>query len=185
MSVSATPSEVFVNTDTKFPPTPDKKRGYLIDMDGVIYRGNKLIPGSDYFVQSLLEKEIPFLSLTNNSQRSRCDVVLKLANLGINVEIEHIFTCSISTARFLASQKPSGSAYVIGDAGLLTALHDHGYALNDTNPDYVAVGEGRLINFEVLEKGLKLIMEGAKLIATNLDPNCPIDGGYGPVAILL
>jgi NagD protein len=180
MSVSATPSEVFVNTDTKFPPTPDKKRGYLIDMDGVIYRGNKLIPGSDYFVQSLLEKEIPFLFLTNNSQRSRCDVVLKLANLGINVEIEHIFTCSISTARFLASQKPSGSAYVIGDAGLLTALHDHGYAINDTNPDYVVVGEGRLINFEVLEKGLQLIMDGAKLIATNLDPNCPIDGGIRP-----
>ncbi len=180
MSVSETPSEVFVNTDTKFPPTPDKKRGYLIDMDGVIYRGNKLIPGSDYFVQSLLEKEIPFLFLTNNSQRSRCDVVLKLANLGINVEIEHIFTCSISTARFLASQKPSGSAYVIGDAGLLTALHDHGYAINDTNPDYVVVGEGRLINFEVLEKALQLIMEGAKLIATNLDPNCPIDGGIRP-----
>jgi len=180
MSVSATPSEVFVNTDTKFPPTPDKKRGYLIDMDGVIYRGNKLIPGSDYFVQSLLEKEIPFLFLTNNSQRSRCDVVLKLANLGINVEIEHIFTCSISTARFLASQKPSGSAYVIGDAGLLTALHDHGYAINDTNPDYVVVGEGRLINFEVLEKALQLIMEGSKLIATNLDPNCPIDGGIRP-----
>ena len=180
MSVSETPSEVCVNTDTKFPPTPDKKRGYLIDMDGVIYRGNKLIPGSDYFVQSLLEKEIPFLFLTNNSQRSRCDVVLKLANLGINVEIEHIFTCSISTARFLASQKPSGSAYVIGDAGLLTALHDHGYAINDTNPDYVVVGEGRLINFEVLEKALQLIMEGAKLIATNLDPNCPIDGGIRP-----
>ena len=125
--------------------TNDNKRGYLIDMDGVIYRGNKLIPGSDYFIQSLLEKEIPFLFLTNNSQRSRCDVVLKLANLGINVEIEHIFTCSISTARFLASQKTSGSAYVIGDAGLLTALHDHGYAINDTNPDYVVVGEGRLI----------------------------------------
>ena len=87
MSVLATPSEVCVNTETKLPPTPDKKCGYLIDMDGVIYRGNKLIPGSDYFIQSLLEKEIPFLFLTNNSQRSRCDVVLKLANLGINVEI--------------------------------------------------------------------------------------------------
>ena len=112
-------------------------------------------------------------------------MVLKLANPALTVEIQHIFTRAISTARFLASQKPAGAAYVIGDAGLLTALHDHGYALNDTNPDYVAVGEGRLINFEVLEKGLKLIMEGAKLIATNLDPNCPIDGGYGPVAILL
>ncbi|MEC9258334.1 MAG: HAD-IIA family hydrolase [Candidatus Poribacteria bacterium] len=157
-----------------------KEIGYLIDMDGVIYKGNKLIPGSDLFVQILLEKQIPFLFVTNNSQRSRCDVVLKLANLGVDVEIKHIFTCAISTARFLANQKPSGSAYVIGDAGLLTALHDHGYAINETNPDYVVVGEGRLINFEVLEKALKLIMQGAKLIATNLDPNCPVDGGIRP-----
>ncbi|MBF74695.1 TIGR01457 family HAD-type hydrolase [Candidatus Poribacteria bacterium] len=149
-------------------------------MDGVIYRGDKLIPGSDYFIQSLLEKEIPFLFLTNNSQRSRCDVVLKLANLGISVETKHIFTCAISTARFLAQQTPAGSAYVVGDAGLLNALHINGYAINETNPDYVVVGEGRLINFEVLEKALKLIMDGAKLIATNLDPNCPIDGGIRP-----
>ena len=149
-------------------------------MDGVIYRGNKLIPGSDYFIQQLLEKQIPFLFVTNNSQRSRCDVVLKLSNLGIEVETHHIFTCAISTARFLAQQNPSGSAYVIGDAGLLNALHINGYAINETNPDYVVVGEGRLINFEVLEKALKFIMEGAKLIATNLDPNCPIDGGMRP-----
>ena len=167
MNLPTTHGETSVQTDINLVSKPDNKRGYLIDMDGVIYRGNKLIPGSDYFIQALLEKEIPFLFLTNNSQRSRCDVVLKLANLGLNVEIQHIFTCAISTARFLASQKPSGSAYVIGDAGLLTALHDHGYAINDTNPDYVVVGEGRLINFEVLEKALKLIMEGAKLIATN------------------
>ena len=102
-------------------------------------------------------------------------MVLKLANLGLNVEIQHIFTCAISTARFLAGQKPAGSAFVIGDAGLLTALHDHGYAINDTNPDYVVVGEGRLINFEVLAKALNLIMK--ELI---LDPNCPIDGGIRP-----
>jgi len=180
MNLPTTQGEVSVKTDINLASKPDNKRGYLIDMDGVIYRGNKLIPGSDYFIQALLDKEVPFLFLTNNSQRSRCDVVLKLANLGINVEIQHIFTCAISTARFLAGQKPAGSAYVIGDAGLLTALHDHGYAINDTDPDYVVVGEGRLINFEVLEKALKLIMEGAKLIATNLDPNCPIDGGIRP-----
>ena len=180
MNLATTQGEVSVQTDINLASKPDNKRGYLIDMDGVIYRGNKLIPGSDYFIQALLEKEVPFLFLTNNSQRSRCDVVLKLANLGINVEVQHIFTCAISTARFLAGQKPAGSAYVIGDAGLLTALHDHGYAINDTDPDYVVVGEGRLINFEVLEKALKLIMEGAKLIATNLDPNCPIDGGIRP-----
>ena len=97
--------------------------------------------------------------------------------MGIDVEIKHIFTCAISTARFLASQKPNGSAYVIGDVGLLTALHDHGYAINDTNPDCMVVGEGQLLNFEVLEKALKLIINGSKLIATNLDPNCPTDSG--------
>ena len=178
MDASAEPESTILTS----PVNKDEKKGigYLIDMDGVIYKGNKLIPGSDIFVQILLEKQIPFLFVTNNSQRSRVDVVLKLANLGVDVEIKHIFTCAISTARFLANQKPSGSVYVIGDAGLLTALHDHGYAINETNPDYVVVGEGRLINFEVLEKALKLIMQGAKLIATNLDPNCPVDGGIRP-----
>lgn len=180
MSLPIIQENISVNLNVQPASKSNKRHGYLIDMDGVIYRGDKLIPGSDYFIQSLLEKEIPFLFLTNNSQRSRCDVVLKLANLGISVETKHIFTCAISTARFLAQQTPAGSAYVVGDAGLLNALHINGYAINETNPDYVVVGEGRLINFEVLEKALKLIMDGAKLIATNLDPNCPIDGGIRP-----
>ncbi len=180
MSLPITQENISVNLNVQPASKSNKRHGYLIDMDGVIYRGDKLIPGSDYFIQSLLEKQIPFLFLTNNSQRSRCDVVLKLANLGISVETKHIFTCAISTARFLAQQTPAGSAYVVGDAGLLNALHINGYAINETNPDYVVVGEGRLINFEVLEKALKLIMDGAKLIATNLDPNCPIDGGIRP-----
>ena len=180
MSLPIIQENISVNLNVQPASKSNKRHGYLIDMDGVIYRGDKLIPGSDYFIQSLLDKEIPFLFLTNNSQRSRCDVVLKLANLGISVETKHIFTCAISTARFLAQQTPAGSAYVVGDAGLLNALHINGYAINETNPDYVVVGEGRLINFEVLEKALKLIMDGAKLIATNLDPNCPIDGGIRP-----
>ena len=180
MSLPIIQENISVNLNVQPASKSNKRHGYLIDMDGVIYRGDKLIPGSDYFIQSLLEKQIPFLFLTNNSQRSRCDVVLKLANLGINVETKHIFTCAISTARFLAQQTPAGSAYVVGDAGLLNALHINGYAINETNPDYVVVGEGRLINFEVLEKALKLIMDGAKLIATNLDPNCQIDGGIRP-----
>ena len=148
-------------------------RGYLIDMDGVIYRGSKLIPGSDLFIQILLEKETPFLFLTNNSQRSRCDVVLKLAHMGIDVEIKHIFTYAVSTARLLASQKPNGSAYVISEAGLLTALHDHGYTINETNPDYVVVGEGRLLNFEVLEKALKLIIQWFKVDYHQFRPQLP------------
>ena len=180
MSLPIIQENISVNLNVQPASKSNKRHGYLIDMDGVIYRGDKLIPGSDYFIQSLLEKQIPFLFLTNNSQRSRCDVVLKLANLGISVETKHILTCAISTARFLAQQTPAGSAYVVGDAGLLNALHINGYAINETNPDYVVVGEGRLINFEVMEKALKLIMDGAKLIATNLDPNCPIDGGIRP-----
>ena len=93
--------------------------------------------------------------------------------MGIDVEIKHIFTCAISTARFLASQKPNGSAYVIGEAGLLTALHDHGYAINETDPDYVVVGEGRLLNFEVLEKALKLIIQWFKVDYHQFRPQLP------------
>ena len=129
MNLPITQGKAAAKTDINLLSKPDNRRGYLIDMDGVIYRGNKLISGSEYVIQALLEKEIPFPFLTNNSQRGRCDVVLKLANLDLNVETQQIFTCAIPTARFLASQKPADSAYVIGDAGLLTALHDHGTLL--------------------------------------------------------
>ena len=95
--------------------------GYLIDMDGVIYHGNQLIPGADRFIQELLAANVPFMFLTNNSQRTRRDVVTKLERMGISVSEEHVFTCAIATARFLARQKPGGTAYVIGEGGLLTA----------------------------------------------------------------
>lgn len=156
------------------------RRGYLIDMDGVIYRGGELIPGAEKFFALLQERDIPFLLLTNNSQRTRRDVVLKMGNLGINLTEDHVFTCAIATARFLASQKPVGSAYVIGEGGLLNALHHNGYAINETNPDYVVIGEGRTLTFEMAEKALQLILKGAKLIATNMDPNCPTDKGMRP-----
>src|SRR5205809_4604761 len=119
------------------------KHGYLIDMDGVLYRGSEMIPGADYFIQQLREREIPFRFLTNNSQRTRLDVATKLQRLGIDVEEEHVFTCAMSTARFLAAQKPGGTAFVIGEGGLLNALHTNGYAVVDRDPDYVVVGEGR------------------------------------------
>lgn len=156
------------------------RRGYLVDMDGVIYRGGELIPGANEFFASLKEREVPFLLLTNNSQRTRRDVVLKMSNLGIRIAEQNVFTCAIATARFLASQKPGGSAYVIGEGGLLNALHMNGYAINETNPDYVVIGEGRTLTFEVAEKALQLVLNGAKLIATNLDPNCPTDRGMRP-----
>jgi NagD protein len=154
--------------------------GYLIDMDGVIYRGPQLIPGADRFIGELRAAGIPFLFLTNNSQRTRRDVVTKLQRLGIDVEERHIFTCAMATARFLAQQKPGGTAFVIGEGGLLTALHTNGFAIVDKDPDYVVVGEGRTMTFEMVEAGLKMILGGAKLVATNLDPNCPTQDGARP-----
>jgi NagD protein len=154
--------------------------GYLIDMDGVIYRGGQLIPGADRFINQLRKLEIPFRFLTNNSQRTRLDVATRLQRLGINVAEEHVYTCAMATARFLAGQKPQGTAFVIGEGGLLTALHENGYAIVDKDPDYVVVGEGRTISFEMVEAALEMILAGAKLVATNLDPNCPTESGLRP-----
>jgi NagD protein len=156
------------------------KYGYLIDMDGVLYRGTELIPGADTFIRQLRTRQIPFRLLTNNSQRTRRDVVAKVARFGIAVEEEHVFTCAMATARFLAEQKPGGTAFVIGEGGLLTALHQNGYAVVDHEPDYVVVGEGRAFNLDLVETAVNLIVRGAKLIATNLDPNCPTEDGVRP-----
>ena len=154
--------------------------GFLIDMDGVIYRGSELIPGADRFIGDLLDLDLPFLFLTNNSQRNRRDVVTKLHRLGIEVSESHIFTCAMATARFLAAQKPGGTAYVIGEGGLLHALHENGYSIVDHDPDYVVVGEGRTVNYEMVEAAIRMVMDGAKLIATNLDPHCPTQLGLRP-----
>jgi NagD protein len=156
------------------------KKGFLIDMDGVIYRSSQFIDGAIDFIRLLREWEIPFLFLTNNSQRTRRDVATKLQRMGMPVEEEHIFTCAMATARFLASQKPGGTAYVIGEGGLLNALHLNGYSVVDKSPDYVVVGEGRTLSFEMLEHAVQMVLGGAKLIATNLDPNCPTQSGTRP-----
>jgi 5'-nucleotidase len=156
------------------------KHGYLIDMDGVLYRGHDLIAGADVFIHDLRTREIPFRLLTNNSQRARRDVATKLNRLGIEVEEEHVFTSAMATARFLADQKAGGTAFVIGEGGLHTALHDCGYSVVDHDPDYVVVGEGRTFNLELVEAAVRLIHRGAKLIATNLDPSCPVEAGIRP-----
>src|SRR5207247_6377406 len=130
--------------------------------------------------RELRTRHIPFRLLTNNSQRTRRDVVAKVARLGIDVEEEHIFTSAMATARFLAQQKPHGTAFVIGEGGLLNALHQNGYAVVDHEPDYVVVGEGRTFNLELVEAAVRMILGGAKLIATNLDPNCPTQDGLRP-----
>lgn len=154
--------------------------GFLIDMDGVIFKGHQLIAGAERFIERVRREGYPFLFLTNNSQRTRRDVVTKLKRMGIEVGEEHIFTCAMATARFLARQKPHGTAYVIGEGGLLQALHQNGYSIVDVDPDYVVVGEGRTMTSESLEVATRLILGGAKLIATNLDPNCPTASGIRP-----
>lgn len=156
------------------------RHGFLIDMDGVIYRGKQLIPGAERFIAGLRERDIPFAFLTNNSQRTRRDVATRLNRMGIQADEEHIFTCAMATARFLASQKPGGTAYVIGEGGLLHALHRNGYSIVDDDPDYVVVGEGRTFNMEIVEAAVRMILRGSKLIATNIDPNCPTSQGLRP-----
>lgn len=156
------------------------KRGFLIDMDGVIYKGTEVIPGAPEFIQQLTRQGIPFLFLTNNSQRTRRDVATKLIRMGFKVEEENIFTCAMATARFLAKQKPDGTAFVIGEGGLLNALHSNGYSIVDHEPDYVVVGEGRSFTCEMIETAVQMVMNGAKLVATNPDPNCPTPKGLRP-----
>jgi NagD protein len=156
------------------------KQGYLLDMDGVIYRGGVVIPGAVDFVHRLRSTETPFLFLTNNSQRTRRDMATKLCRMGIEATEDDVFTCAMATARFVGRQKPGGTAYVIGEGGLLNALHRNGYSIVEDSPDYVIIGEGRAFTFEMIEKAVRLVDRGAKLIATNMDPNCPTDNGIRP-----
>jgi NagD protein len=154
--------------------------GVLIDMDGVIYRGADPIPGAIEFVNNLVDKKVPFLFLTNNSQRTRLDIAMKISRLGFKVGPAQIYTCGNATARFLARQKPHCTAFVLGETGLTTALHQDGIAVVDKDPDFVVVGEGRTYTFEMLEQATNLVLKGAKLIATNMDPNCPTATGTRP-----
>ncbi len=151
--------------------------GFLVDMDGVIYRGAEVMPGAQVFIARLLRERIPFLFLTNNSQRTRRDVATRLNRMGFEVTPNHVFTCAIATARYLAGIKPKGTAYVIGEGGLLAALHEHGYSIVDSDPDFVVIGEGRTVTMEMVDRAVTFVSRGAKLIATNLDPNCPTAAG--------
>ena len=157
-----------------------KKIGFLLDMDGVMYSGTKLIPGAAQFIAKLKQNQIPYRFLTNNSQRARRDVALKLRRLGIDAVPEDVFTCAMATARFLASQKAGGTVYVIGENGLANALHVNGLTVVDDEADYVVVGEGRTLTYEMIERGVRLVEKGARLIATNLDPSCPTENGIRP-----
>lgn len=157
-----------------------KTPGFLLDMDGVIYRGNQLVPGADHFIEYLRSEGHPYLFLTNNSQRTRRDVALKLRRLGIEASDREVMTCAIATARFLATQRPGGTAFVLGENGLTHALHINGFTVADDDVDFVVVGEGRTINYEMLEHATRLVDKGARLIATNMDSRCPTENGVRP-----
>lgn len=154
--------------------------GLLIDMDGVIYKGGTPIPGAVEFINCLIRSDIPFLFLTNNSQRTRLDIAIKIQRMGFKVTKDHIYTCAMSTARFLAKQKDHPTAFVLGEGGLMHALNKNNVAIVDKDADFVVVGEGRSYTFEMLEQATNLVINGAKLIATNMDPNCPTANGTRP-----
>ncbi len=156
------------------------KHGYLIDMDGVIYCGSERIEGAAEFIRYLQEEDIPYLFLTNNSTFTPLDVVVKLRKFGIETTAAHVYTSAMATAEFVARQRPHGTAFVIGEGGLLNALNDVDYAINSDLPDYVIVGEGRVLNFELVEKAHRLIANGSGLISTNSDTWCPTDNGPRP-----
>jgi NagD protein len=157
-----------------------KKRAFICDMDGVIYHGNRLLPGVNRFVDWLKQQHKQFLFLTNSSERSLSELQQKLKRLGVEVEQDHFYTSALATASFLATHKPGGSAYVIGEGGLINALYEAGYSMNDVNPDYVVVGETRSYSFEKIEKATNLVMAGAKLVGTNPDLSDRAENGLAP-----
>jgi NagD protein len=160
-----------------------------MDMDGVLVHEETAIPGADRFLARLRELGLPFLVLTNNSIYTRRDLAARLASSGLDVPEEAIWTSAMATADFLGSQRPSGTAFVIGEAGLTTALHANGYTLADRDPDYVVLGETRTYSFEQITKAIRLIVRGARFIATNPDATGPTPDGplpaTGSVAALI
>ncbi|HEY8937866.1 MAG TPA: HAD-IIA family hydrolase [Cyclobacteriaceae bacterium] len=158
------------------------KQGLLIDMDGVVYGGDTMIPGADKFINGLVKDQIPFMFMTNNSQRTRLEAVRKLAKLGIDVTVDHIYTSAMATGKFLSSQIPGGTAYVLGEGGLLTSLHENNITLVDNDPDFVVLGEGRNFTLEMVQRAVDMILEGAKFIATNRDPS-PKKKGWNNLGI--
>ncbi len=153
---------------------------WLTDMDGVLIHEGVPIPGADAFLKRLRDSGKPFLVLTNNSMYTQRDLHARLARMGLDVPVEHIWTSALATAKFLDDQRPGGSAYVIGEAGLTTALHDVGYILTDTEPDFVILGETRTYSFEAMTKAVRLIDAGARFIATNPDETGPSAEGALP-----
>ena len=156
------------------------KKAFICDMDGVIYHGNRIIPNVKEFMQWIDKEGKDFLFLTNSSERSPRELAQKLGRMGLTVGEEHFYTSALATASFLAGQCPGGSVYVIGEPGLTYALYEAGFSMNDVNPDYVVFGETRSLSYEKIERAVKLVQGGAKLIGTNSDLTAPSESGIIP-----
>ncbi len=156
------------------------KKNFICDMDGVIYHGNRLIPNVKEFVEWMEREGKNYLFLTNSSERSPRELAEKLKRLGLKVSEDHFYTSALATASYLQTQCPNGSVYVIGEPGLVNALYEAGFSMNDVNPDYVVFGETRSLSYEKIEKAVRLIFNGAKLIGTNPDLTSPAEQGIIP-----
>jgi NagD protein len=172
-------------------PTPRGRDvgAWLMDMDGVLVHEEHAIPGAERFLELLRERRLPYLVLTNNSMFTRRDLSARLRTSGLDVPEGAIWTSALATARFLAEQRPGGSAFVIGEVGLTTALHAAGYTLTEHDPEYVVLGETRTYSFQRITNAIRLILGGARFIATNPDPTGPTPEGplpaTGSVAALI
>ncbi|MCC8066156.1 MAG: HAD-IIA family hydrolase [Clostridiales bacterium] len=156
------------------------KKGFICDMDGVIYHGNRLLPGVKEFLDWLRTNKKKFLFLTNSGQYTPKELQQKLGRMGLEVDETHFYTSALATAHFLKNQAPGCSAYVMGEHGILNALYDVGITFNDVNPDYVVVGEPSGYSLEMITKAIRLVEKGAKLIGTNYDMTGPTESGIAP-----
>ena len=156
------------------------KKGFISDMDGVIYHGNKILPGVLEFVEWLQKENKKFLFLTNSSEKTPLELKIKLQRMGLDVDESHFYTSALATASFVAAQSPGCGAFVIGETGLVNALYQEGITMNDVNPDYVIVGETHSYNYDNIIKAVRLVNKGARLIGTNPDVTGPTEYGIVP-----
>ena len=153
---------------------------YLIDMDGVLVQGDRIIPGADRFIDRLKNSDAKYLLLTNNPLYTPKDLAHRLNSIGLDIPENQIFTSAMATALFLRKQNPQGKAFVLGESGLTEAIHEEGYIITDFQPDYVVLGETFAYNLGMIKKAIRLIVNGARFIATNPDPSGPSEDGIAP-----
>jgi 5'-nucleotidase len=158
----------------------ESPKNYLIDMDGVLVSGSSIIPGAGRFIERLKARGAKYLVLTNTSSYTPGDLAHRLQTMGLDIPLERIFTSAMATARFLQMQRPKGNAFVIGESGLFEAIHGIGYVITDHDPDYVVLGETNAYNLQSITQGIRLIVRGARFIATNPDPSGPSEAGLVP-----